>query len=309
MNTIERARGRWTEILPQLGIAPSFLQNRHGPCPACGGKDRFRFDNKNGEGTYFCNGCGAGTGGILARKVNNWTHAELCREVDRIIGTDCRPAIVTSSVKPSDGARKTAIDRLLSEARNQHIVDRYLTKRGLSVASPVLKGHEACPYFDDAGNLLGRYPAILAPLIAPDGTLVSLQRVYDADLAQRKKTMAPIGTIKGATVRLHEAVDELGICEGFETGLAAHELFGVPVWAALSCGNLEVFHPPSTVTRLHVFADNDANSEGQAAAYNLARRVNRWNRQHRKEALPVVVHVPPEPGTDWLDVLNARGPA
>ena len=28
----------------------------------CGGKDRFRFDNQNGRGTYICNQCGSGDG-------------------------------------------------------------------------------------------------------------------------------------------------------------------------------------------------------------------------------------------------------
>lgn len=308
MNTIERARGRWREILPHFGVDQRFLKDRHGPCPICGGKDRFRFDDKRGEGTYFCNGCGAGTGIILVRKLKDWSHAEACRAIDQIIGRDYCPFTGTPvAVKPSDESRKANVSRLLGAASAPHIVDAYLMKRGLSVISSVLKGHPACPYFSEEGTLLGRYPAVLAPLTAPDGKLVSLQRVYDADVAERKKTMAPAGTIKGATVRLQEATDQLGVCEGFETGLAAHELFDVPVWAALSANNLEVFNPPR-VRQFYIFADNDVNSEGQAAAFSLARRVNRWNRQHHQDALPVVVHVPAQPGTDWLDVLIERRP-
>ena len=33
MNTIDRARHRWLEILPRLGIDRQYLQNKHGPCP------------------------------------------------------------------------------------------------------------------------------------------------------------------------------------------------------------------------------------------------------------------------------------
>ncbi len=69
-DTVERAHGRWTEILPLLGVDPRFLVNRHGPCPLCGGKDRFRFDDKDGSGSYYCNGCGAGVGIILVRKLH-----------------------------------------------------------------------------------------------------------------------------------------------------------------------------------------------------------------------------------------------
>jgi hypothetical protein len=65
MNTIERARGRWREILPQLGVETRFLTNQHGPCPICGGKDRFRFDDRDGSGSYYCNQCGPGPGLVL----------------------------------------------------------------------------------------------------------------------------------------------------------------------------------------------------------------------------------------------------
>jgi putative DNA primase/helicase len=53
MNTVDRARGRWREILPQLGIDPRFLSNKQGPCPMCGGKTRFRFDDRDGSGSYY----------------------------------------------------------------------------------------------------------------------------------------------------------------------------------------------------------------------------------------------------------------
>lgn len=42
------ARGRWPQILHHFWIDASHLKNKHGSCPVCGGKDRFRFDDKNG---------------------------------------------------------------------------------------------------------------------------------------------------------------------------------------------------------------------------------------------------------------------
>ena len=58
-NTVKRlANGRWREILFSAGIRDEFLDGKNRPCPKCGGKDRFRFSNMNGEGSIICNQCG-----------------------------------------------------------------------------------------------------------------------------------------------------------------------------------------------------------------------------------------------------------
>jgi len=59
----EAARGAWGSILLRFGAGPGHLTGGHGPCPACGGKDRFRYDDKEGKGTFLCS---RGGGGILA---------------------------------------------------------------------------------------------------------------------------------------------------------------------------------------------------------------------------------------------------
>jgi len=76
----ELAKGRWRDILVSLGGVPDHcLVDRHGPCPNCAGNDRFRFDDKAGDGTWFCNHCGGqqgngggGDGFLLIMRMHGW---------------------------------------------------------------------------------------------------------------------------------------------------------------------------------------------------------------------------------------------
>jgi hypothetical protein len=87
MNDPLNAEGRWYEILTFLGVPAHHLTGKHGPCPMCGGKDRFRWTNKHERGLYICSGCGNGNGITLLMKFKGWDKAGAGAAVGLITGT------------------------------------------------------------------------------------------------------------------------------------------------------------------------------------------------------------------------------
>ncbi|HHN8425024.1 TPA: primase-helicase zinc-binding domain-containing protein, partial [Morganella morganii] len=83
-----KANGQWQGILSAVGAEVPV--NTHTACPACGGKDRFRFDDKDGNGTFICNQCGAGDGLDLVQRVLGVGVTEAAKEIAGIIGIDTR---------------------------------------------------------------------------------------------------------------------------------------------------------------------------------------------------------------------------
>ena len=75
------------------GLTSDQLTNRHQPCPACGGTDRYRWDRDDGPGGWFCNRCGgkdhqggAGSGLDLLMRVRGWALQDACAAVERHLG-------------------------------------------------------------------------------------------------------------------------------------------------------------------------------------------------------------------------------
>ena len=83
------ARGQWASILAAIGgVAVDLLDSKNHPCPGCGGTDRFRFTNVNGDGSVFCNQCNHDCGdGIAALMwLRGWTFLEALAELAKHLG-------------------------------------------------------------------------------------------------------------------------------------------------------------------------------------------------------------------------------
>jgi putative DNA primase/helicase len=298
--TADEAVGRWPGILQRLGIDPAYLSKKHGPCPICAGKDRYRFDDKAGRGTWICSHCGSGDGFQLLQRVVGWSFGEAAKQVDRIVGT-----VPPGPIAPerSDVSKIRALTQVWEASKavvNGDPVWRYLNRRlGLEQVPAGLRLHPGLRYTDEDGRDLGRFPAMIARIQYPDGTGASIHRTYltkggdKAPVPQPKKIMAGKSLNSGA-VRLSVVETTLGIAEGIETALAASIRFGVPIWAATNAVLLETWEPPAGVDRVLIAGDNDASYTGQSAAFNLAKRLLR-------DGYAIEIQIPEQTGKDWAD--------
>ena len=111
----ELARNRWPELLVHFGVERHHLTGKHAPCPVCGGRDRFRFDDQDGRGTWICSKCGAGDGFNLLGLVKGWSFKQAAIEVEQIVGDI--PA-TTPIRKPAEADKKETCRRIWSEIEN-----------------------------------------------------------------------------------------------------------------------------------------------------------------------------------------------
>jgi putative DNA primase/helicase len=300
----ERARGRWKSILPALGIDPKYLTGKNGPCPLCpGGHDRWRFDNKRGDGTWICTRCGAGQGIKLAMEFTRLPFKELAPVIERIIG---EAPVDKVRVEISDSSRRASLNELWrggGPVQSDDPVALWLRNRGLdTVTYPnCLRTNMRVRH---SGPPVTWHPAMLAVVSDITGKPATIHKTYITITG----TKAPVGKVRmfcpgsrpaGGAVRLALPTDVIGVAEGIETALAAMKMFGVPTWAALDASGVEKFVPPPGIERLVIFADNDENGIGQRAAYTLASRLS--------GEIEVYVKVPESVDTDWNDVVRGMG--
>lgn len=295
----EIVNGKWFHILSCLGIDEKFLENKHGPCPLCGGKDRYRWDDKEGRGTYFCK-CGPGDGFQMLMKFHQWSFPETVNQIEELL--KIKPLKVE---RPKDSQKKDPmemINKIISKTKRIKQGDpvyEYLLNRGLSKIPDTLGFHSAM-FEPQSGK---SYQTMIAKVSSPNGETISIHKTFlkdgqKANIETPRKISSPIGTINGAAIRLFPIDDEkiIGIAEGIETSIAAHEIFNLPVWSVMTANGIKTFKPPSDIKTVVIFVDNDKNFSGQMMAYSLANRLI-------SEGFNVEINMPCSQGSDWLDEL------
>jgi phage/plasmid primase-like uncharacterized protein len=266
-----------------------------GPCPRCGGRDRFAVNPS--KQLWNCRGCACGGDAIaLVRHVVGCSYGEAVRALqgERISGR-VAPAIriVASNTRSLEFAEQ--IWRQTIELPPE--ATAYFERRGIPINDVPdhggLRWHPRSPW--EGGNkpcVVGRYTT------AVDNKPRGIWR-RPIDGAKPKA----LGSTVGCVIRLwpDDAVETgLVLGEGVETTLAAAtriEHRGTllqPAWAAGSAGNISSFPVLSGIEALTILVDNDA--AGERAADQCR---SRWSAAGRE----VTLLRPNIANTDFNDVV------
>jgi hypothetical protein len=152
-DVLRQARGHWRDILPALGVPAELLTGDRTACPICGGFDRFQYQDKSGDGDFYCRQDGAGNGVVLLRKRNRWTFEQALAAIAPLV-----PATVATV--DFSGSPMRASDRTRQEQRRpqydiarvaaENPIERVVEHRGGVALKP--NGREwrgLCPFHNE----------------------------------------------------------------------------------------------------------------------------------------------------------------
>jgi phage/plasmid primase-like uncharacterized protein len=296
---------------------------RCGPCPKCGGTDRFAINTS--KQIWNCRGCQRGGDVIsLVQHLNGCTFDAAVATLSRRDRTGCGIGKNAAPDRPNRGLKthgqsscnsdvepaRTAL-AIWSAARELQGTPAwtYLFRRGIALEAlpsrinEALRFHPDCPWHDErrmclvalwTDTISGEARAIHRRAIRSDGENLGHWRTW--------------GPTKGCVIRLwpdDEVSQHLVLGEGVETVLAAATRIAhrgtllQPAWAAGDAGHMGAFPALSGVEALTLLVDADENGIGQCRAAECARRWTAAGRQAIRLTPRLV-------GADFNDLVEVR---
>ncbi|EPB6108291.1 DUF927 domain-containing protein [Yersinia enterocolitica] len=270
------AHARWPVVLPLLGIAVP-AHGQHGACPHCGGSDRFRFDDRDGRGTWICNQCGAGDGLDLVKLVNGLTAGKAAHEVAQALQLpqSQQPPARKEAAKPIQPVAETVAALLAGCVRGE---SDYLAGKGL-LEHP----HRLTTQLKKSGGIDFPPGSLVLPLTDISGTVTGAQLVSPLG----DKRLLPGTVLKGAFIALESELDsppQVIITEGYATALTVAQLTDGVVMAGIAASNLLnvalVIRAKWPEARIILAGDNDFDdgkvNTGKVWAEKAAKAVDGW---------------------------------
>jgi hypothetical protein len=237
------------QIIEQRGIKLRGRIERVGPCPRCGGTDRFSINTR--KQLFNCRGCRKGGDVIeLVKFLDGTSFGGACKTL-----TSDTSSAGTGYSRPQHRPApqlSTEDDELIQRAKARYLfrssvpaagtpVESYLLRRGIAVPTPAIRFlpprkpalHPAMlvpyglPEEPESGVLNITENAITAvqlTLLKPDGTgkaNAKPNKINIASPAGKPMVVAPINDLVG-----------LAICEGVEDALSTHQATGLGAWAS-----------------------------------------------------------------------------
>lgn len=253
---VQAASGQWPFVLQRLGIKVLGSPSKHSACPVCGGKDRFRFDDKD-RGAHICNQCGAGDGLDLVQKAHQVSAAEAANQVASVLNhvNSSRAGGITYSRQK--GQQET-------ENRRQSFMSKYLAM--VAKAIPGQSKYLSAKGLNDERFLLLPNGTLLLPLVDETESVTAAQSITISG----EKKLLPGSAKRGAWYALStaDATSDIIVCEGLATGLSVQLMQpDSMVVVGLDAGNLtpvaQAMRRKYPNSRIIIAADNDWQGEEQ----------------------------------------------
>ncbi|MHA3057760.1 primase-helicase zinc-binding domain-containing protein [Acinetobacter sp. ANC 5584] len=236
----DAAQGNWKDLVfPAFAITVPAKKNQHGPCPICGGTDRFRCDDKQGKGTFICNQCGAGDGFELIVKARGIDRADVLKEIGAVLG-------LSSETKVTDADRKKWREKAEQQRLQAEIDERKAQEAAAKRAERTWKAKSVdrdCPYLQrkqvqNYGCKINGKGNLLVPLFDISGKIWNVQEIH----ADGHKPYLPSGRVNDCFYIIGEIIDQhqiVCIAEGYATGASIYEATGYTTVVAFQSGNID----------------------------------------------------------------------
>ena len=229
----------WAQALPELRRSGAEL---HGPCPACGGTDRFRV---HADGRAYCRQCCPDGSPASIEALRGIEAAAGLRdafdETARATPRAARPTPSRRNARPVDARALWAA----RPAAGRTPALRYLEVRGVDARGGLpcrwLPRATAAPFLPGWRMPTGAAGLLLWPFEGPDGEVLAVQ--LEALTAHggrtRPRWRRNAGSVRGLWLRAGEpGGGELAICEGPVDALAVAVAEGGEAWAGGGVANL-----------------------------------------------------------------------